>query len=127
MFVRLFKRNVCGSKHVTLHLTLTGRILLNFWKIIKWDVQRRSLDQKFASPKSTHVFIRAVGWEVAWNVNNFCVYVLPSHLCMLSNIADTVNKHKTTWAAQNKDTNTLYIFSVIKKADLIRFCYSYQI
>ena len=46
----------------------------------------------------THVVIRAVGWEVASNVNKFCVYVLPSPLCMLSNIADTVNKHKTTWA-----------------------------
>ena len=45
-----------------------------------------------------HVVIRAVEWEVAWNVNKFCVYVLPIPLCMLSNILDTVNKHKTTWA-----------------------------
>lgn len=32
-------------------------------------------------------------------VNKLCVYVVPNLLLMLSNIADTVNKHKTTIAA----------------------------
>ena len=31
-------------------------------------------------------------------VNKLCVYVVPNLLLMLSNIADTVNKHKTTIA-----------------------------
>ena len=36
-------------------------------------------------------------WEVAWNINYFCIYVLRSSLCTLSYIADTVNKHTMTW------------------------------
>ena len=38
-------------------------------------------------------------------VNELCVYVVPNLLLMLSNIADTANKHKTTIAA----TNMIYI------------------
>ena len=41
-----------------------------------------------------HVIIRSLSFEVAWNVNKFCVYVLVSSFCILSNIADTVNKPK---------------------------------
>ena len=33
-------------------------------------------------------------------VNKLCVYVVPNLLLMLSNIADTVNKHKTTIAVK---------------------------
>ena len=43
--------------------------------------------------KPTHVVIKGLVWKVAWNVNKFCVYVVPIPHCMLSNIADTVNKH----------------------------------
>ena len=48
---------------------------------------------------SMYVIGRTVSWEVAWNVNKFCVYVFPSSLFMLSNIADSVNKHKPTWVS----------------------------
>ena len=44
------------------------------------------------------VVIIAVVTRVAWNVNKFCVYALSIPLFMLSNIADTVNKHTMTMA-----------------------------
>ena len=50
------------------------------------------------STMSTHVVIIAVVTRVARNVNKFYVYVLSIPLFMLSNIADTVNKHTMTMA-----------------------------
>ena len=55
------------------------------------------------STMSTHVVIIAVVTRVARNVNKFYVYVLSIPLFMLSNIADTVNKHKMTMAGVNVD------------------------
>ena len=48
--------------------------------------------------RSTHVVIIAVETRVAWNVNKFCVYVVSIPHFMLSNIADTVNKHTMAMA-----------------------------
>ena len=41
----------------------------------------------------TYVVILAEVTRVAWNVNKFCVYEVSIPHFMLSNIADTVNKH----------------------------------
>ena len=45
---------------------------------------------------STHVNFSPVVWNVVWNANKFCVYVLSIPLCILSYFADTVNKQRMT-------------------------------
>ena len=50
---------------------------------------------------TTHVVIIAVVARVAWNENKFCVYEVSIPHFMLSNIADTVNKHTMAMADEN--------------------------
>ena len=67
---------------------------------------------------ATHVVIIAVVTEVAWNVNKFCVYALSIPLFMLSNIADTVNKHTMTMAEIGQQMFVLQKFYFIKNQPL---------
>ena len=74
---------------------------------------------------STHVVIIAVVTRVAWNVNKFCVYALSIPLFMLSNIADTVNKHTMTMAGKNEIFFYFFRFITSIKCNFLIFSLFY--
>ena len=63
---------------------------------------------------STHVVIIAAETRFAWNVDKFCVYEVSIQHFVLSNIADTVNKHKMAMAG-------LYWFEGFEKGESIYY------
>ena len=93
----LSKQYYFGLWYVTFRLFFSNCCLFFCCQIIT-NGHHLSKEYPHFSVFSTHVVIIAVVSLVAWNVNKFCVFAFAIPLFMLSNIADTVNKHTMTMA-----------------------------